>query len=155
MFDVPADTPWIWLGLTIASALMLGVVVGLPTAAPNAERVAGTIDEVAATEGGSTATVSLRATEIRLGPDRVGLRAPGGRAHASLQYGPVTPVRPGTRLASVLNGEPARAVFSRPGAFRWALRRAGDRTPRWRSAGDRLRIKHASYGEVNGVLVGA
>lgn len=155
MFDVPADTPWIWVGLTLASALMLGVVVGLPTAAPNAERVASTIDDVAATDGGGTATMSLRATAIRFGPDRVGLRAPGGRTHAAIQYGPVTPVEPGTPLAKVLDGRSARSVFSRPGAFRWALRQARADTPKWRSAGDRLRVKHAHYGEVNGVLVGA
>ena len=155
MFDVPADTPWLWVGLTLASALMFGVVLGVPTAAPNAERVASTVDEVAATEGGAAGSVSLRAREIRLGPDRIGLRAPGGRAHASFRYGPVTPVRPGSQLAQVLEGRSVREVFSSPSTFRWALRQAGDRTPRWRSAGARLRIKHVRYGEVNGVLVGA
>ncbi|MFW6004001.1 MAG: DUF7283 family protein [Halodesulfurarchaeum sp.] len=155
MFGLPAETTWVWVGLTLASAAMLTVVIGVPTAAPNAERVATAIEDVAVSEHGGEATLELRADEIRLGPDRIGLRGSGGSAHADIRYGPIIPVPPDSKLERVLEGQPPETVFVRPATFRQAATRAQLETPEWRAAGDRLTIKQVHYGEVNGVLVGA
>lgn len=155
MFGLPAETTWIWVGLTLASAVLLGVVLGVPTAPPNADRAATAIEDVAVSEYGGEATLELRAREIRLGPDRIGLRGPGGRAHAPIRFGPVTPVPPDSALARVLEGHAPAAVFERPSAFREAMAEAQSRTPSWRMAGEGLLIRQVHYGEVNGVLVGA
>jgi hypothetical protein len=154
MFGPPAETTWLWVGLTLASAVMLAVVLGVPTAAPNADRAATAIEDVAVSEHGGEATVELRARSVRLGPERIGLRGPGGTAHAPIRHGPVTPVPPGSPLQGVIDGYPPSAVFGSPFEFSAAMTRARARTPTWRSAGDRLTITHVHYGEVNGVLVG-
>ena len=155
MFDTPADTPWIWIGLTIATTVMFGVVVGLPAAAPNAERAATAIENVAASDHPGEASVQLRAEEIRLLPERIALRGPGGRAQASIRYGPVTPVPPESILARVLQGQSPERIYRSPSSFRLALETARQRTHRWRPAGNNLRIRYVQFGEVNGVLVGA
>ncbi|MDZ7849308.1 MAG: hypothetical protein U5K70_00330 [Halodesulfurarchaeum sp.] len=155
MFGLPAETTWVWVGLTLASAAMLAVVLGVPTAAPNAERAATAVEEVAVSEHGGEATLELRAQEIRLGPDRIGLRGPGGSAHADIRYGTIIPVPPDSKLELVLDGQPPETVFVRPATFRKAASGTRSRTPEWREAGDQLRIKWVHYGEVSGVLVGA
>lgn len=154
MFGPPADTPWVWVGLTLGSAVMLSVVLGLPTAAPQADRVAETIDDVAVSAPGGQAEIGLRAEAVRIGQERIGLRGPGGRAHASFKYGPVTPVVPETKLAAVLDGHPPETVFESPEAFKRALYWADRRRPDWQPAGPTVRVKHVQYEEVNGVLVG-
>ncbi|MFW5965146.1 MAG: DUF7283 family protein [Halodesulfurarchaeum sp.] len=154
MFGVPADTAPIWVGLTVASAVMLGAVLGLTASAPDAQHAAATIEEVAAGEVPGEASVTVRADSLRIGPDRIGLRGPGGTAHAEIRYGPVTPVQLDSRLERVLEGTAPAAVFDGEAGFAAALERAQDRRPTWRSTGGSLRIRAVSYGEVNGVLVG-
>lgn len=155
MFETPADTPWIWIGLTLATTVMFGVVVGVPTAAPNAERVATEIENVAASDHPGEASVEIRAEEVRLTPERIDLRGPGGRAHASIRYGPVTPVPPESILARVLDGKPPEQIYRSPWSFRLALETARHRAHRWQPAGNELQIRTVQFGEVNGVLVGA
>jgi len=155
MIDVPAETPWLWVGLTLASAVMVGVVLGLPTPAPDADRVARTIDDVATAGPGAEATVKLRAASIRVGSERIGLEGPGGQAQAPLQYGPVTPVPPDSTLQSVLDGRAPSAVFRSPAGFERTMLTARRTGQGWRTAGEQLRVRHVAYGEVNGVLVGA
>ena len=155
MIDVPAETPWLWIGLTLASAVMVGVVLGLPTPAPDADRVARTIDSVATAGPGAEASVDLRAASVRLGSERIGLEGAGGRAYASLEYGPITPVPPDSTLQSVLDGRPPAAVFRSPAGFERTLLTARETAQGWRTAGEELRVRHVEYGEVNGVLVGA
>lgn len=154
MFGLPAETTWVWVGLTLASAAMLTVVLGVPTAAPDADRAATAIEDVAVSEHGGEATIELRADEIRLGPDRVGLRSDGGSAHADIRYGTIIPVPPDSKLERVLEGHPPETVFFRPATFQKAAVNARLGTHEWRTAGDRLTIKRVQYGEVSGVLVG-
>lgn len=155
MIDVPAETPWLWVGVTLASAVMVGVVLGLPTPAPDADHVAATIDDVSTAGPGAEATVELRASTVRIGSDRIGLEGAGGRAHADLQYGPVTRVPPDSTLEAVLEGKPPSSVFRSPAGFERTLLTARDTQQGWRSAGEQLRVRHVQYGGVNGVLVGA
>lgn len=155
MFGMPAETTWVWVGLAIGSAVMLGVVLGIPTAPPDADRAATAIEDVAVSEHGGEAAVDLSAQAVRLGPERIGLRGPGGRSHAPIQYGPITPVPPNSSLAYLLDGHSPKSVFVNPGRFGAAMHQARSQPPKWRPAGETLRIKHVHYGEVSGVLVAA
>jgi len=155
MLGIPDDAAWIWLGLTAVSAAMFGVVSGVHPAPPAADDAAETVDEVAAGAHAAAAEMELDATLVKLGSNRVGLRGRGGTAHASFAFGPVAPVRPQSDLSRVLDGRSPQSVFESPAAFQRALRDARERPATWRPAGPHLRVRRVSYGEVNGVLVGA
>jgi hypothetical protein len=154
MFDTPIDAWYVWLGLSVASLAVFGVVTALPTApAPDAADVAGTIDRVAATSYDTTATRDLDARAIRIGTRRVGLRNDAGAAHATLAS-PVVPVNRDTRLVYVLRGAPPGTVFRSPGALRDRIAVTRDHEPRWRPTGEALVVRHVVWGDVDVTLVG-
>jgi hypothetical protein len=155
MFDTPIDAWYAWLGLSVASLAVFGVVTAFPTApAPDAAAVAGTIDRIATADYDATASRDLDATAIRLGPRRIGLRNDAGAAHATLAY-PVVPVRDDARLARVLRGTPPGTAFPSTAAFERAVTTARERgrEPRWRPAGGRLTVRRLGGG-VDVTLVG-
>ena len=154
MFGVPADAMWIWIGLLLGSAAMFGVIVDLPAAPPDADRVASAVESVQAIEYTSTARVPVEATEVKLTESSVALRGPGGTGHATFAGGTVTPVRPGTRLSDVLHGRSPQEAFPVPGSLRRAVTAARRRPATWRAAGDSLTVRRVRYGEVDCVLVG-
>jgi hypothetical protein len=93
MFNIPVDAWYAWIGLSIAGITLIGAVSGLPTTKPpDAAAVATTIDRVGAAEYPATAEHPLTADAIRLGTYRIGLKSDAGTAHATLAFGPVTPV---------------------------------------------------------------
>ncbi|MFB6069608.1 MAG: hypothetical protein ABEJ76_01185 [Halanaeroarchaeum sp.] len=154
MDDVPADAPYVWIALLVVSAAVAGAVLAHPTAPPpDAERVAMAVDRVAATGHVASSTVPLDADRIRLGSTRIALESAGGRAYATVRYGPVAPVRDGD-LARVLRGADPADVFASPATFRHALDRAESRRGTWRPAPTELSVRRVQYGEVAGVLVG-
>jgi len=154
MFDAPVDTWYLWLGVATASLLVLGVAMSLPASAPpNAARAAATVDAVAASPHNATGEHPLGAEEIDLGSSRLALRDAGGTDHAQFAA-PVTPVRPGTDLAAVLEGTPPGRVFEHPRAFRAAAGRARNGSHGWRSAGDRLVVRRVVWGGVDVTLAG-
>jgi hypothetical protein len=154
MFDTPIDAWYVWLGLSVASLAVFGVVTALPTApTPDATDVVETIDRVAATSYDTTATRDLDAHAIRIETRRVGLRNDAGAAHATLAA-PVVPVNRETRLVHVLRGAPPRTVFHSPAALRDRVAVARDHEPRWRPAEEALVVRHVIWGEVDVTLVG-
>lgn len=154
MFDAPIDTWYRWLGVGAASLAVLGVAVGLPGGpAPDAAAIAATVDRVAASPYVAVADRPVGATGIRLGPGVVTLRTAGRRSSATFAY-TVTPVRSGTRLDAVLRGTPPPAVFESRRGFASAVERARDRTPTWRTAGDRLQVRRVTWEGTNATLVG-
>ena len=154
MFDTPIDAWYVWLGLSVASLAVFGVVTGLPTTpAPDATDVAETIDQVAATGYDTTAARDLDARAIRVGTRRVGLRNDAGAAHATLAS-PVVPVTRETRLVHLLHGAPPETVFRSPGVLRKRVAVARDHEPRWRPAEEALVIRHVVWGDVDVTLVG-
>lgn len=156
MFDAPVDSWYLWVGLASASVLLFGVVTGLPTAPPlDATGFADTVDTVAASQHTATATRSLAADEIRLGPNRVALRGGGGTAHATFVYGPVVPVANGTVLWEVAQGASPAHVFERPEAFRRAVTRAQNRGAEWRPADARLTVRTVTWEGTDVTLVDA
>lgn len=154
MLGTPADAWYSWIGLGIASVVVLGVVVGLPaTEPPDPAPVVETIDSVASSPHQPTERIDVTAEEIRLGPYRVGLRGPGGSAHATIAYGPVTPVE-GETLDAVLGGAAPGAVFEGPEAFAEALREARNGSRSWQPAPERLTVRRVSWEGIDATLVG-
>ncbi|MEF8775214.1 MAG: hypothetical protein V5A43_01765 [Haloarculaceae archaeon] len=154
MFDAPVDAWYVWLGLGAASLAVLATAIPLTSGTPSgAARVADAIDEVATSPYLASERVTLDADELRLGSSRIAVKTRAGVAHASLAFGPITPVD-SARLEAVLRGRAVGAVFESREAFRRALRRANERLPRFRPAPDRLRVRRVSWGEVDATLVG-
>lgn len=154
MFDAPIDAWYVWLGLAVASVAVFGVVTSLPTAPPpDAPGVAETVDRVATADYDTTAVHAVDATEVRLGPRRIGLGNDAGTTHATLAY-PVVPTRPGTSLGRILRGTPPADAFPSPAAFDHAVTAAEERPPRWRPAGDALVVRHLSWHGREITLVG-
>lgn len=155
MFDAPVDAWYLWLGVAATSVVVLGVAVALPTAtSPDAVAAADAVDAVAASPHEARVQRPLRADEMKLGPYRLALRGAGGTAHASFAYGPVTPVRRGTRLEAVLDGRPPERVFETPEAFRRAIVAARSRTPEWHPTGGTVTARRVSWEGVDATLVG-
>ncbi|MFD1586943.1 hypothetical protein ACFR9U_08105 [Halorientalis brevis] len=156
MFDAPADTWYLWLGVATTSVLALGVAVALPsTPPPDATAAANTIDAVATSPHEATGEHALDARQFKLGPHRVALRNDAGTAHADVAYGPVTPVREGSPLASVLTGTPPERTFTNQSGFRKAARRARNQSQRWERVERSLLVRRVTWGDVDVTLVGA
>jgi hypothetical protein len=155
MFQIPADAVPVWLGVSLVSLTVFGVVVDAPTTTPpEAAALAQTVDSVAASPYSATAKHPLDARSIRLGPSRVALRNDGGTTHATFAYGPVTPAARDDRLVDVLDGKPPKRVFSNVTAFERAIKRAQN-TPRiWRNAPETLVVRRVTWRDVNATLVG-
>lgn len=156
MFDVPVDGWYAWIGLAVASVVVLGTAASLPIVPPpDAAGVADTVDRAASAEYGATATHPLDADAVRLGPRRIGLRNDAGTTHAAFGFGPVTPVRVGMQLDRVLDGAPPGAAFESGEAFRQAVIAARSRDPRWRPVDGPLVVRRVSWEGVDATLVGA
>jgi hypothetical protein len=155
MFDVPIDGWYAWVGIAGMSLVTLGIAAGMPAGpTPDAVGVADTIDRVAAEEYPTTAEHGLAADRIRLAPNRISLRGPGGSTTAIIEFAPVTPASGDDRLSRILRGEPPDRVFESPEAFSEAARESRQREPRWRSAPTRLRIRAVHWEEERVTLVG-
>lgn len=154
MFEAQSDVPFVWIAVLLASAAVAGVVLGMPTAPPpDADRVAMAIDEVASSDHAAAASVPLDAERVRIGRDRIGLETDGGRAHATIAFGPVVPART-EPLRRVLHGTPPAAVFASEEDFRRAIDAAQRERTAWVAAPETLYVRRVSYGEVNRVIVG-
>jgi hypothetical protein len=153
MFETPIDTLFLWIALGGVAVAVLGVVAGLPTTAPpNAAGTAATIDEVTTSPAGSVRRWSTTGDEWRLDGRRLGLRNDGGTTHARLSY-PVVPAH-GTGLRRVLAGQKPARVYASPAGFRDAIRHARTDGDTWRSAPDRLTVRHVAWEGVDVTLVG-
>ena len=159
MFDAIVEAWYGWLGLSIAGVALFGAAAGLPTAPPPDAGAAGaTIDRVAAAEYSATAEHPLDATEIRLGTRRIGLRSDAGTAHATLSFGPVTPIPVGdSALRDVLYGTPPERAFDSPDAFRGAVvdARANATDASWRPVDRTLVVRRVTWENIDVVLVDA
>ncbi len=154
MFDTPIDAWYVWFGVGTASVAALGVVLGLPAAAPpDATGAADAVDAVASAPPGATTTHDLDATEYRIDRHRIALRTAGGTAGAAFAYGPVTPA-PDGRLARLRDGAAPSAVFDSPAALATTAGAARARNGTWRPAPDELRVRRVEWGEVDVTLVG-
>ncbi|MBB6645829.1 DUF7283 family protein [Halobellus ruber] len=159
MFDFAMEAWYGWLGLSMAGVALFGAAAGLPTAPPPDAGAAGaTIDRVAAAEYTATAEHPLDAAEIKLGTRRIGLRSDAGTAHATLSFGPVTPVPADeSSLRDVLYGTPPERAFGSPEEFRQSVvhARADAADASWRPVDRTLIVRRVTWEGVNVVLVDA
>ena len=163
MFNIPVDAWYAWIGLSIAGITLIGAVSGLPTTKPpDAAAVATTIDRVGAAEYPATAEHPLTADAIRLGTYRIGLKSDAGTAHATLAFGPVTPVfsesnnSHDNRLRDILYGSPPTYVFDSEAAFLDAVTtaQANGTNVTWRPVDGPVIIRRVSWNDEDVVLVG-
>ena len=154
MFETSLDAWYAWLGVATASVVVFGVALGLPTAAPpTAAPVADTIDEVATSPHEAQATVNIRAEEYRVDSHRISVRTEGGTSHATLAYGPVTPVD-SDALQKALEGSSPETVYDSRDAFARAVDSAQTRNGDWQRAPERLTVRRVTWGDVDATLVG-
>jgi hypothetical protein len=156
MLDVPLDATYYWLGLALASLVVVGVAADLPTQPPpDAPGAANTVDALAASDYPGTATHPVDAESVRLTPRSIGLRTDAGATHAAFAFGPVTPVSGESALVAVARGVPPEHRFESPEAFAAAAEHAR-RTARnatWRNAPDELLVRTVNWGDVHVTLV--
>jgi hypothetical protein len=156
VFDVSLAATYCFLGLSLASLVVLGVAADLPTRPPpDASAVANTVDALAASEYRGTATHPMNAATIRLTARTVGLRTDAGATHATFAFAPITPAPPGSNLAAVARGAPPSHVFDSPSAFATAARTAREDAAdaRWRPARDTAVVRRVNWGDVGVTLV--
>lgn len=156
MLEPPIDAIQVWLGLSLASVAVLGVVTALPTAPPpDATAAAGTVDAVASSRYAAATDHPLDGATVRLSPRRLRLDRGAATATATFAYGPVTPVEPGSPLARVLTGTSPDRVFDSPTAFRSAAERSRERAPIVASDANRLVVRRVTWRGTDVTLVGA
>jgi len=155
MFDAPADTWFLWLGVATSSLVAFGMAAALPTApAPAADRAVATVDAVATSQYQATGEFDPDARMAKLDTNRIALRNDDGTARATVAHGPVTPVRDGSALASVLDGSPPKRVFENASAFRAAAQTARTRKARWEPVDGPLVVRRVTWEGVDVTLVG-
>jgi hypothetical protein len=156
MFGPPVESWYLWVGLAVVGAALVGVAVQLPrTSPPDATAVAATVDGVAASPYDAVGEHPLRADAVRLSARRVALRRDGTTARAEFAFGPVVPVPPGEGpLRRVLRGSSPVERFDSGAAFETAIERSRERDPSWRPAPDRLTVRRVSWRGVDATLVG-
>lgn len=155
MFDAPIENWYVWLGVAAVSVAVLGVAVGLPSAAPpKAAAVADAVDRVATSPPGSTGSHEFRAEEIRIDRARIGLRGPGGTTHAEVAFGPMTPAMSDGRLEAVLDGRHPEEVFQSSADFATVTEEVTGRSVTWKRAPDTLEVRRVSWEGVDVLLVG-
>jgi len=151
--ESPADAWYTWVAVALVSIGVGAVVLTLPTQPPpDASGAANTVDRIATSDAGASATYDHSAREIRLGTRQLWLRNDGGTAHASVAFDSLTPIyategeaREAAR--ALLAGKSPEAVvkehgFASESALREVLaaaRRALD--PEWRPADGSLRVR--------------
>jgi len=155
MIGVPVDAWYIWLGLSLASAALVGIGATLPTAPPPAAAdTADTVDRTAATAHPATAEHPLDARAIRVGPRRLGLRNDAGTTHATFAFGPVTPAVGSRGLRAVLRGAPPESRFDSGEALCAAGADARQQPSKWRPVDGPLIVRHVVWEGCDVTLVG-
>ncbi len=104
-FEAPADAWYVWLGVSIASVAIGGVVLGLPTGPPpDANGTANAIDRTAGSPYEAATTQPIAADEVKFGPKTIAMRNEHGVAHASIAHGELVVVTGDERLENLTYG---------------------------------------------------
>lgn len=180
-FEAPMDAWYVFLGVSIVSVAVFGMVLSLPTTpAPATREAADAIDEVAASGFNASGSYDHDATEYYVTSERIGLRNDGGDPVASFTYASAAPVwpmidtqpaseaaEPGSsdrELLAILHGDAPGRHYSTPSQFEVAVTAAQNRArtsltdddvAKWRIADQRLTFRHVEWGDVSVTLVGA
>jgi hypothetical protein len=110
--EAPADAWYVWVGVALVSIAAMGVALSLPAQPPpDADRMAGAVDRVAASEHGGSVAFDHEAAKIRIGAEQIAARNEGGTARATVAFARLVHVRAVSErhhdaLADVLAGGP-------------------------------------------------
>lgn len=113
-WETPADGWYVWLGVSLVSVAIAGVVLGLPSGAPpDAGRVADGVDRVNGNPYEASAVHSYDAEAVRVEDGIViETRNEHGTDSATLAYDPIVVVRDDyERLANVTHGTEIEEEF--------------------------------------------
>ncbi len=154
------DGWYTWVAVALVSIGLAGVAVSLPDEPPpDADRAAGVLDRVGASEYGAAATLDHDAEAVRIGTERIAMRNGGGTDRARVSFGAVVPVytldlSPAQRtiLDGVLAGErtlPGSLVDT----LEERLSALETATGEWRPATGTLRARAVAVGDRRVVLV--
>ena len=154
MLGLPADGVSLFVGVALLSTALAGTAVQLgPSTPTGAERAADTIDAVAADGAPAVGVYPLAAESVTVAPTAVSVTADGTTQSASLQYGPVAPVDPGTTLAAVLAGQPPQQAYENVSAFETALDTTDRSTQQYTRPGQ-IRVRTLTWGDIDVTLAG-
>ncbi|MEY7850049.1 hypothetical protein AB7C87_12725 [Natrarchaeobius sp. A-rgal3] len=105
--EAPVDAWYVWFGVSAASVVIAGVVLGLPTGPPpDANGAGNSIDRISGSPYSASTVHEHDADEFRLQEGTgLELRNEHGRAHSSLAYGTVVLVTDDERLENVTYGD--------------------------------------------------
>lgn len=153
--EAPVDAWYVWLAVSIVSAAVAGIALGLPTGPPpDANRAANTIERTAGSSYDTSATYDHDATEIKLDGRTLAMRNEHGTSRASLSYGHVVPVMGHERLEKLSEGRAFEEVYAaelddtETNALEVFLEDVedayADNSGEWRTAGDQLRVRTVS-----------
>lgn len=154
MFDVPADTWYVWIGLSAVSLAVAGVALALPSAPPpDAVAVADTVDAVAGSPYEPRETVDVSADVVTVDAHGVELQSDGRSGHATFAYRPVVPAVD-EELQRVLDGRHPAVVFDDEAAFAASVRSARNGTLTVRDEPDDVTARRIQWRGVDATLVG-
>lgn len=153
--EAPVDAWYVWLAVSIVSAAVAGIALGLPTGPPpDANRAANTIERTAGSSYSASATYDHDATEIKFDGRTLAMRNEHGTSRASLSYGHVVPVMGHERLENLSEGRSFEEEYAAELAdtetnaldnFLEGVESAyADNSGEWRTADDQLRTRTVS-----------
>lgn len=91
--EAPMDAWYVWVGVALVSIGLAAFAVSLPsTPSPDAERAAGALDRVGASEYEAATTLEHDAEAVRIGAEQIAMRNEGGTDRARVSFGPLLPV---------------------------------------------------------------
>jgi len=159
--DAPADAWYVFIGVSILSFAVAGVVLGLPTGqGPDANGAIEQIDNVAGSTYETDAQVEHNAERFWVDSKRIGLKNSHGTATESVSFGTMAPVyNESGNLSSVLTGTEAETAYSNnKTAFEADIRRSRNKSfasgePQWHEATGTLRIRKVIWGDFSVTIV--
>lgn len=158
--EAPADAWYVFIGVSIISFAVAGVVMGLPTGqGPDANGAIEEIDSVAGSTYEDDAKVDHRAEQFWVGSKRIGLKNDHGTATESVSFGTLAPVyNDSSNLTAVLTGTNAEEVYASKTEFQDDIADERNKTfddgdPVWHEADGELRIRKVIWGDYSVTIV--
>lgn len=168
--EAPVDAWYTWFGVAVVGVTVLGFVLGLPVQPPpDATKAVNTIDRVAGSVQESAATYEHDAAAVKIDTRRIAMRNDGGTTRASVAFASLTPVNAvedaamRDALERITHGQPPGEVLAEFRFDSTALRAAAECTREridtngttWRAAGDVLTARQVDIDGESLVLVDA